>query len=291
MKKFVIFLMKQKRIKDNWNLILDDTRIIKRLTLQDIYLIKLKCIEKIEEIEKIQKEINDLFDSLEGYTPVRLDNKYNTHGKNRSEKYTDRTCWRLLIQMFELKKYMLCTKYDKMSDDIENFNFPVFNIENANGWINDLKNVIYENVTELCKQVFENITNDCYYTGSGYSNREKKKRNNNGIDNFFILTTYDYSNIFGYHWNRPTVTDDLEKCCYILDGKTLPDSTIKDKMRSEKINECANDYFNIKVCKNGNTHYKIINNNIINKLNKIGAGNSKIGEDIKIKVFDNRVKL
>jgi hypothetical protein len=46
-----------------------------------------------------------------------------------------------------------------------------------------------------------------------------------------------------------------------------------------------NDYFSVKFCKNGNTHYTM-NEEIREKLNKWGPEGNIIGENIKIKIFE-----
>jgi len=136
----------------------------------------------------------------------------------------------------------------------------------------------------LIEDVFNRITNEDYFTGSGYSNRTRKKRNNNGIDKHFIITTNDHYHL-GWYSGKPTITDDLEKACYILDGQSVPEITIKETMRRGKIWESENKYFRIRVCKNGNTHYWL-HDDIRNKLNLYGARKGIIGENIKIKVFE-----
>jgi len=258
--------------------------LVKRKTIPDLYTLKLNLLDKIKQVQTIESETDKAFDDILSYKPYRIEYRFGVYGENQEEKYIDKCCWTYLIRIFELEKYMLCTDYEKLKKQIEDFNFPVFNIENAEGYINSLKDIIYDNVKTMLKQVYETIIESTYYTGSGYSNRGKKKRNNNGIDKMFILTTYDYSNIFGYY-TRPTITDDLEKLCYILDNKKLPVDTIKNKMKGNGVSEYMNDYFKIKTCKNGNTHYWLTDA-IRNKLNLYGADNSRIGENIRIKIFE-----
>ncbi|GEM_PF-2746901 len=261
--------------------------IVKRKSIEDIYKIKLTMLSQLESLQKLDKEISEAFRDLNGYEPVRIDYRYDNHGENREEKYIDRTCWKYLIRLFELEKYMLCTDYEKVCKQIDDFNFPVFTIDNAEGWIASLKDIIYDNVRTMMKSVYERITEGHYYTGgSSYSTRAKKKRNNNGIDKHFIMTTHDWSRVFGYSYSRLTVTDDLEKLCYILNGKKLPEKTIIRTLERYGKNDTAeNEFFKIKLCKNGNTHYWI-EENTRNKLNLYGADPSKIGENLRIKVFD-----
>ena len=260
--------------------------IVKRKTIEDIYKIKLDLLYDLKELVKISNKIDETIQDIKGYAPFRIDFRYDSWDDNRETKYIDRTCWIYLVNLFELQKYMLCTEYKKMRDDIDKFNFPEFTIENANGYIQSLKHIIYDNVKTMMKTVYNKITEETYYTGAGYTNRKEKKRNNNGIDSMFILTTYDYSRIFRYS-GTPTITDDLEKLCYILHGEKLPDNTLIQNMYSEKKYEMENKYFKIRCCKNGNTHFHI-NEETRNKLNLYGSDPTKIGENIKIKIFDRK---
>jgi hypothetical protein len=259
--------------------------IIKRLDIENIYQVKLDILNSLKQLENIDNDIEKQLEIIKGYRPYRLNYEYGTYDEKREIKYVDRVCWYYLVGLFELEKYMLCTDYEKMRKEIQDFMTPEFTIENAQGWINGLKSLIYENVNTLIKQVFKRVTEETYLTGGNWYTGKKKKRNNNGIDEFFILSTHDYTYIFGYYCHSPTITDDLEKVCYILSGESLPKITCKDEMRDKKISEYENKYFKIKVCKNNNTHYWLCDD-IRNKLNYYGSGEGIIGENIKIKIFD-----
>ena len=181
---------------------------------------------------------------------------------------------------------MLCTDYDKMCKEIGELKTPEFTLPNVHSWTEGLKALVYENVNTLIKQVFKAITEETYRTGGSYNSSTKKKRNNNGIDPFFILSTSDCRCIWGYY-GTPTITDDLEKVCWIVSGLPVPDITCKEVMRSNKTGDFQNEYFRLKVCHNGNTHYWL-NEDIRKKLNLIGSGNDRFGENIKIKIFEKR---
>jgi hypothetical protein len=261
------------------------TDVAKRFTIPDIIQIKNNYLNQIYKLDKLDTDINKNLQQINSYRPYRLNFDYYNSKEKPEVGYIDRACWSYLVRLFELHKYMLGTDYDKMQKDIENFKFPDFTLENAEGWILGLKDVIYDNVKTLIKTVFKKLTEDTYYTGSGYSSRKKKKRNNNGVDKRFIISTNDYSAIFGYNWYRPTITDDLEKVSYLLDGKKLPELTLKQKMKQDKKSEYANEYFKIKIYENDNTHYTLTDD-LRDKLNLYGPEGAIIGENIKIKIFD-----
>jgi len=259
-----------------------------RKTLSDVLKIKADHLSMMSQLESINKRISENMKEILSYEPYRLEYRYGICGdKNPVEKHVDQQCWRYAVRLFDLEKYMLCTEYEKLNKQIEAFALPPFTEETVNSWLDGLKAQIYDNVRTMIMNVYDELINRTYYTGSGYSGRKKKKRNNNGVDNTFIITTMDYSRIFGYY-HKPTITDDLEKVCYVMSGKTLPDITIIERMRSDRLHEASNDYFTIKVCKNGNTHFKLTDD-IVNKLNVCGANRGIMpGDGVKIKIFDER---
>ena len=254
--------------------------IVLRKTIEEVFEIKLKVLAAYQDLEAIAKNADELMQSINNYSFYRLDR--NVHDSD--ERNIDQRCWMYFIRLYNLEKYMLCTEYQKLTDQIHNFDFPVFTIENAHSWVLSLKSMVYESIQKLIEDVFQRITQDTYWTGTGYSNRLKKKRNNNGIDKHFIITTGDHYAIA--RWSgRPTITDDLEKACYIIDGRELPEITIKTSMQKAKVWESKNDYFKIKIFNNGNTHYWL-NDNIREKLNFYGAKRGQLGSNCKIKIFE-----
>lgn len=79
--------------------------------------------------------------------------------------------------------------------------------------------------------------------------------------------------------------DDLEKVCYILAGKTLPEKTLRDSLRADKVDTASNPYMSVKLCRNGNTHFTLEDDTRA-LLNRYGPTGAVIGENIKIKVFE-----
>jgi hypothetical protein len=265
-----------------------DDEIVKRKTVQDIWSIKCTLLSEFQAIETADTRISSLFEEINGYSPYHIQRRFDNFEENNESKYIDKWCWTYFVKLFKLENYMLCTNYKKMRTQIEACDFPEFTIENAESWLSALKESIYDYVRLMMKTVYKNLTEETYYTGSSQGYRQKKKRNNNGIDSSFIIYTHDYFRVFAYSSSGPTVTDDLEKLCYILDGKNLPDRTIIDEMQKEKKSTISNPYFTISLKKNGNTHYKL-SRETRNKLNIYGADPSQIiDKHVKIKIFDRK---
>lgn len=251
-----------------------------RQTIPQICDIKIRVLKAYEEINRLNKTVENELKGINAYSYYHI--RRDTHTDD--VKSVDQRCWYYLVALFNLERYMLCSEYEKMMHQIENYDFPVFTEENAWAWLSALESLVYTSVQKLIEDVFERVTTETYWTGSGYSSRQKKKRNNNGIDKHFILSTGDASALSWYS-RGPTITDDLEKACYIIDGKTLPEITIKSTMKKEKIWESENPYFRIRVCQNGNTHYWI-KDEMRERLNFYGSKRGVLGSDLKIKIFE-----
>jgi len=260
------------------------TDITQRHTVESLHALKLKLLERMNSFRATEREIEVLFQQAKGHTPYDVNERIRIYSEQREEKYIDQTCWKYLVGLFHLNRYMLCTEYEKLLMDIENFNTPVFSPETARAWLAGLSDLINDNVKTLIHQVFAEITEGTYHTGSGY-NAPRKKRNNNGIDKNFILYTNDWSSMFGYWSSKPTITDDLEKVCYIIAGRQLPDRTAKETMRDAKSKDYDGEFFTLRTYQNGNTHFTLADE-IRQKLNLYGPTGAIIGENIKIKIIE-----
>lgn len=230
---------------------------------------------------------SSLCEEFSGWTPWTIRMNYGNNNNDRTtqaERYFDRICWQYLVSRVRIEKYMLSTEYEKLSKDIDEFRTPSFTRENVTGWMRGLEVQIYDNVARLVKTVYKEICEGVYYTTPNY--RQKKKRNNNGIDKFFILRTADFFRI-GSGRSSATVTDDLEKVCYILSGTALPEETAIMKMQRASTYTYSGPFFALKLCQNGNTHYTLTED-IKNKLNFFGPEGRVIGENIRIKIFEGR---
>lgn len=80
-----------------------------RQSIESIYALKLRLMEKLNAVKELETDIQDSFKVIDGYPPIRIDYDYGRHNADSMEKYIDRTCWRYLVLLFNLGKYMLCT--------------------------------------------------------------------------------------------------------------------------------------------------------------------------------------
>ncbi len=264
------------------------TDVITRPSIEDVFAIKCTCLRLMKTIEAAESECEDMIKKIDGYLPFRVEWSYGSRSLT-SYKQVDAYCWRYVVALLHLERYMLCTEFKNMTKEIDEGKAPEFTPENVGAWLESLKSLIHENVRAMMKSVYEKIITGSYYTGG--RNGDQKKRNNNGIDASFILYTGDHSRVhqYGYYWNHPTITDDLEKACYLIAGEELPEHPLKNRMAADKTDTGECPYFSIRVCKNGNTHYSM-KESTRQILNRIGPDGNLIGEKIRIKIFDKEWK-
>jgi hypothetical protein len=255
-----------------------------RPTIESLYKQKVEILKSAQDMARAERDLNKGYEAIGWHSPYRMESSFKVWKENRDSLAIDQGLWRYLTRLYHLERYMLCSDWDKMLKQIDNCETPEFTIENAEGWLAGLKDTIHENSIAMIKQVYSDIVNGVYYVGGGY-NADKKKRNNNGVDSYFILRTHDWQTIYDYWRDSPSVMDDLEKACYLLDGQPLPDKTLRSVLHSTREPTAENAYIKVKLCKNGNTHFEL-EDGIRTKLNRYGPSGVTIGEAIKIKVFE-----
>lgn len=253
-------------------------QLIKRLSVADIIKLRNEAYAETKALEAQMKKLQDSCKKLDGRAPAPYSLKKNFSAD--AIKILDYRYWKYMVDYFHLQDFMLSSEYEKLTDEIEYFRTPEFTESNVMGWVSGMKDLINKGVKTLAESIYNELVNAKYETGN-----KTKKRNNNGVDKRFILKAYDYG-IEYCSINQPTITDDLEKLCYILDGKELPEHRMKANIYHDyrHYGETSCPYFSIKVCKNNNTHYCLTDETVA-RLNKIGGGGFVIGQDVKIKVF------
>jgi hypothetical protein len=256
-----------------------ETGIEKILTVDELLMIKYRLDATIDAIQQGKEDLHAELEKVEGYVPHEY---YTSHSTKSDKKEAEKYLWLYLLRAYRVEQYILSDEFNEVQKSVYDKEAPDFTEANVRGWIDGLAERMYSGAVALIKKVYADLVNGTYHVGGW--NGEKKKRNNNGIDSNFILSAYDYSSLYGYHISKPTITDDLEKACYLLDGKRLPDQRLKETMRLANATTGKNEYMEITVHKNNNTHYKLTEEARA-RLNKYGPEGNEIGEAVKIKIL------
>lgn len=256
-----------------------DNELEKILTVDELLMIKYRIDNAIDTIRETNVALETELEKVEGHTPRGYGpTRYLKEDKKEAEK----GLWLYLLRAYRVEQYILSNEFNAIQKAVYNCEAPDFTEGNVRGWIEGLSGRMYDGAVALVKKVYSELVNGTYRVGGWRG--DKKKRNNNGIDSTFILSTCDHNMMFGYYQTTPTITDDLEKACYLLDGKQLPAVRLKDVMSKADATTGKNDYMEITVCKNGNTHYKLTEEARA-RLNKYGPAGNEIGEAVKIKII------
>ena len=254
------------------------SEIIKRLNVKDIINLRNESYCEMKKLEEQMFILDKTCKKLDGImsAPYQLKKYYNAD----AIKILDYRYWRYMVKYFHLQDFMLSSEYEKLSNQVENYQTPEFTEKNVIGWVSGMKDLINNGVKNLAETLYRALINAKYITEN-----KTKKRNNNGVDKRFIIRANDYGYLYSDN-RKPTITDDLEKLCYILDCKELPEHRMKESLYDDGYyyGETSCPYFSIKICKNNNTHYLLTDETVV-RLNKVGANSNIIGSDIKIKVF------
>lgn len=252
--------------------------LIKRLDIKDIIDLRNQSVIEMKKLEEQMFILDKTCKQLDGIMPAPY--SLQKHYSADAIKILDYRYWRYMVKYFHLQDFMLSSEYEKLSKQVENYQTPEFTEKNVIGWVFGMKDLINNGVKNLAETLFNELTNAKYITDN-----KTKKRNNNGVSKRFIIRANDYGYLYSDN-RQPTITDDLEKLCYILDSKELPEHRMKESLYNEGYyyGEASCPYFSIKICKNNNTHYLLTDETVV-MLNKIGANSNIIGSDIKIKVF------
>lgn len=252
--------------------------LVKRETIQSLILSRNKTLELYSNLKEVHLKLCQEHSIVKPYEIVKLEfmsRKYDLDEIKEFDKYY----WHKLLLLFSIERFMLCTEYEKIKWKIlDDCDFLPFTEENVQGFLESCSAWIKDGVNEMLKRVFEQLIDGYYYVG-----KVRKKRNLNGVAKDFILYTFDYNRIAFYR-DSPTITDDLEKLCFLIAGKELPKIGMIQQIEKSKIFTAENDYFSIRVCKNGNTHYKF-KDGFEKKINFLYADRTKIGDATKIKIL------
>ena len=202
-----------------------------------------------------------------------------------ADKKISKACWEYYTKKSGILDLM--TDKDKRKYESELSDTPKFDVISVKTWLNSMNEKYLNTVENLFKETFEDLTRAKY---GHWSNR--KQRNNTKVENFFILggaCSSSYS-FHLYEMLDNCVLNRLERSLCLLEGKKplLYPNRISDRVKAMKEGKfIENEYFKLKLHKNGNVHVTIINEELIEKFNMYCgmADRMSIGNDIKIQKF------
>ena len=189
--------------------------------------------------------------------------------------------WRNFLEINQVEKYLTSNDKEKLFEKLSK-NTPLFNFENATNMLNEFMNSKEATATNMIKKIYEEITDMVFRIGNKGKN---EKRIQTGIPEKFRLSIfyshYGFPSYVSDSNSRFTMIDDLERACYLCDGKLQPDrqftirSTTALALREGRMH-VENDYFSMQMFLNGNVKITFTNLDVLNRLNHWGQKGNRI---------------
>jgi len=211
---------------------------------------KIKLIGQYVDSDIIKMEINkySLFSNTEE------DRRKNIE---RADERLSKACWEYYANKSGILDLMTDKDKRKYNESLKNTK--KFDETSAIAWLNSMNDRYLNTVDNLFKETFESLIR---YKYGHWSNQ--KSRNNTKVEPFFILggichTSYGFRL---YNLSDNCVLNHLERCLCLIDTKQPKQypNRISDRVNAMKEGKfIENEYFKLKLHKNGNVHVTITN--------------------------------
>lgn len=185
--------------------------------------------------------------------------------------------WRDCLNELQVEKFLTTKDKEKLFDKLSE-KCPVFNEANVNETLVSFMTSKDATATDMIKKIYHEVTDMVFRLGNN-SRNENEKRLQLGIPKSFRATLFYGRNglphyISGYDKNFAFI-DDLERACYLVDGKVQPDrqncirSQTDEALRVSKT-QVDGAYFVLDFFKNGNVKLTFKNLEMLKTLNHWG---------------------
>jgi hypothetical protein len=233
-------------------------------------------LQMIELAKKLDVRCSEIADKLR--YPEHICEKDIAHLQSE----IDREFWRDLFNELQVEKFLTSSDKEKVFKKIEE-NTPVFDLDSAYSTMFGFMNSKEATATNMITKIHKNITDIVFRVGNSYKS-DNEKRIQRGVPKSFRASIfYSRDGLPSYISSSRSnfeLIDDLERACYLIDGKTQPDyhKAIRSKtdlVLRERGDTVNNDYFEMKMFKNGNVKITFTNQEVLNTFNKWGrTGNA-----------------
>ncbi len=263
-----------------------DKDLQKNQTPAELAALRKDLINRFNRIQQEIEDYNEILHTVVAYGPtVALqEGGYSRVNEEWLLPELDRSIWKYFFgasKLSELMSQKQTKEFQEKLKDPEPFTTQAALVYKAN-----IGGIAREQVQTLIKQVFENLTNNWYWTGN-----QRKKRSNTKIDvSCHVCEGIRWDGFFkSFRINDsyPPIFNDVEKACFVLDGKLPPKypDDIHSHINELKSGLVGNEYFTVLCYKNGNQKVKFLRLDILEKLNQYGAPGGVLGQDIKIQEY------
>lgn len=258
----------------------NESELVKKETLKEMVRSRDEqagiMLEIIRLAKKLQVCCNEISQKIKHPEFIRSDDIDDLR------KAMDLHFWRKVFDDMQVEKFLTTIDKEKMMEAMEK-DTPSFDISNVYNTVNSFIHSKEATALNLIKKVYENFT-DMHFISSG--SKVVEKRLQLGITKVVRASVfYTYGKcIPSYVSSTYSKFDhiiDLERACYLCDGKLQPDrlqsiEAIANKALNSKLDEFQNEYFHVKVYKNGNVKITFLDDEVLKTLNRWGKTGNRL---------------
>lgn len=254
-------------------------------TLKNLSESREKIVSKIDQLQTLLYEINQEYKLHSEHTISFANHISNYDGKVEKGniiKEIDYKFWSIALDLSQVEKFISSKEKSDMKEKMHE-NPPEFNYTQAKNLVHSVMSSTEALATNLIKKIYSELTNTAFYAGNHYR-ATKQLKNKNKIEKSFrmsVFSRYGLPSYVRHNDAQVAVLQDLERVCYLVDGKLQPDSQgnivtkLEQALRAKEL-VVNGDYFTLTMFKNGNVKVDFNDLDLVKKINLWGAKSNQL---------------
>lgn len=247
-------------------------------------------VAKRDEQAKIMLQIIELAKKLNTVTYELAEKlRYPQYIKERDiddlRKKMDYNYWHQCLDELQVEKYLTTKDKETLFEKFQE-KCPVFNEVNVNEALYGFMNSKEATATEMIKKIYHQVTDLTFRVGNKYRAPSEKRIQLDIPLSFRASMFYVHSgglpSYVSSSNSRFELIEDLERACFLCDGKTQPDRMKNIRAKTDETLRAHSDlvhgdYFTLKIFKNGNIKIDFTNSEVLKTLNRWGKTGKYLG--------------
>ena len=236
--------------------------------------------EIILQIVTLAKKLNSVTHELS--QKLRYPDSINQKDLDELRQELDKRFWWEMLDEYQAEKFMTSVDKNKFFDDLDK-KAPIFDMANVMQMVGGFLSSRESIATNMIAKIYENITDEIFRKGN--RGEGVKKLQKELPKSFRLSIFYTYGRGLPYYVSasnsRFSSITDLERACYLCDGKLQPDrqkgiesATTLALRNGETFVSCP--YFDLQLFKNGNVKITFTNLEVLRTLNKWGRKGDRL---------------
>lgn len=236
----------------------------------------LKILDLAKQLDHCNHEVSE---------KVRFSDYINEKDIDDIRQKLDQSFWVQTLDECQVEKFLTTTDKEKLFESLEK-DTPTFNEKNVLDSLESFRSSKGARATDMISKIYKEVTDAVFRVGNKHQQPQEKRlqlgickaiRMSIFYRNGRSLPSYISSNNSNFN-----IIDDLERACYLVDGKTQPDRSLNITALTDlalRKNEMFVDgpYFTLKIFLNGNVLLKFKSLKVLETLNKWGRENNTLG--------------